>query len=45
MDTLYHQTNKLVQQTQECFQKLERRTGNPQEIELEIQEKINQINR
>ncbi|KAF5282711.1 hypothetical protein FQR65_LT02708 [Abscondita terminalis] len=44
MDTLYHQTNKLVQQTQECFQLLESRPINYQEIESNIQEKISLIN-
>lgn len=45
MDTLYHQTNILVQQTQECFQMLETRPTNYQEIESNIQEKISVINR
>ena len=44
MDTLYHQTNILVQQTQECFQLLESRPANFQEIESNIQEKISLIN-
>ncbi|KAF5297662.1 hypothetical protein FQA39_LY11993 [Lamprigera yunnana] len=44
MDSLYHQTNKLVQQTQECFQKLESKSKSHQEIEAEIQQKINSIN-
>lgn len=45
MDTLYNQTNKLIQQTQQTFQVLEGNTANATEIENEIQEKINQINR
>ncbi|XP_044268650.1 probable Golgi SNAP receptor complex member 2 [Tribolium madens] len=43
MDTLYHQTNKLIQQTQQSFQALEQNSGNVQEIEADIQEKINAI--
>lgn len=45
METLYHQTNKLVQQTQQYFQNLEANPNNYEGIEAEIQEKINQINR
>lgn len=45
METLYHQTNKLVQQTQQYFQNLEANPNNYEAIEAEIQEKINQINR
>lgn len=44
METLYHQTNKLIQQTQQSFQNLEN-NSNYVEIENEIQEKINQINK
>ncbi|KAJ8934098.1 hypothetical protein NQ318_010881 [Aromia moschata] len=45
MDTLYNQTNKLIQQTQQCFQLLESNVKNAVEIEAEIQEKIDSINR
>lgn len=45
MDTLYHQTNKLIQQTQQSFQALETSIGNYAEIEVDIQEKIKLINR
>lgn len=46
METLYHQTNKLVQETQHLFSQLERRTAdlNVQEVEHNIESKINQIN-
>ncbi|RZC34909.1 Golgi SNAP receptor complex member 2 [Asbolus verrucosus] len=44
MDTLYHQTNKLIQQTQQSFQALEQNSGNLLEIEADIQDKINAIN-
>ncbi|EFA03370.1 probable Golgi SNAP receptor complex member 2 [Tribolium castaneum] len=44
MDTLYHQTNKLIQQTQQSFQALEQNSGNVLEIEADIQEKITTIN-
>lgn len=43
MDALYHQTNSLIQQTQEKFKGL-RHGQNPEEIEQEIQERINTIN-
>lgn len=45
MENLYHQTNKLIQQTQETFQRLESTPNCYVEIEAEIQEKIKQINR
>ena len=45
MDTLYHQTNKLIQQTQQTFQSLEQSGANAVEVEVDIQEKINAINR
>lgn len=46
METLYHQTNKLVQETQHLFSQLERRTPNLdlKEIENAIESKINLIN-
>lgn len=44
METLYHQTNSLVQKTQEYFQNLERLKGNYTEaIEAEIQNGIDTI--
>lgn len=45
MDQLYHQTNLLVQHTQELFKSLENSVNNYADIERDIQEKINQINR
>lgn len=45
MDTLYHQTNKLIQQIQNLFNSLENNPKNSIEIENEIQEKIDLINR
>ncbi|KAL3280610.1 hypothetical protein HHI36_003847 [Cryptolaemus montrouzieri] len=44
MDTLYHQTNKLIQQTQQTFHTLENNIVNALAIEEDIQEKINLIN-
>lgn len=45
METLYHQTNKLIQQTQQSFQNLESNPNHYAEIEAEIQDKIDQINK
>lgn len=46
METLYHQTNKLVQETQHLFSQLEKTSPNLniQEIEDNIESKINLIN-
>lgn len=44
MDTLYNQTNKIIQQTQYSFQQLENTTTNASEIEAEIQRQIDSIN-
>nr|XP_023011952.1 probable Golgi SNAP receptor complex member 2 [Leptinotarsa decemlineata] len=44
MDTLYNQTNKLIQQTQYNFQLLEGSGKNAVEIEADIQEKLDTIN-
>ncbi|KAK1119144.1 hypothetical protein K0M31_013641 [Melipona bicolor] len=46
METLYHQTNKLVQETQHLFSLLEKKTPNldVKEIENSIESKINLIN-
>ncbi|KAK9752123.1 hypothetical protein QE152_g4522 [Popillia japonica] len=43
MDALYHQTNSLIQQTQERFKVL-RSAPNVEEIEQQIQDEINLIN-
>lgn len=47
METLYHQTNKLVQETQHLFSQLDRRPPNLElnTIESNILAKINLINR
>lgn len=47
METLYHQTNKLVQETQLLFSQLEKRSPNLdlKEIENAIEFKISLINR
>ncbi|GFG40988.1 hypothetical protein Cfor_07555 [Coptotermes formosanus] len=44
MEALYHQTNRLVQGTQQCFEKLEKADDiNSDAIEREIQARINSI--
>lgn len=43
METLYHQTNQLIQETAELFQKLDRDPNNYEGIENAIQTKINSI--
>lgn len=44
MESLYHVTNRLVQETQQCFQKLEKhKGGNTEAIEGEIQARIDSI--
>lgn len=47
METLYHQTNKLIQETQHIFSQLERKSSyaDLQEVEQTIQDKISLINR
>lgn len=47
METLYHQTNRLVQETQHLFSQLERNPPNldVEQVEYEIQTKISNINR
>lgn len=47
MEALYHQTNKIVQETQHLFLQLERNLTivNTQEMENDIQTKISLINR
>lgn len=42
MEALYHQTNRLLQETQECFQHL---SLNKPEADKEIQARIDQITR
>lgn len=46
MEALYHSTNRLVQETQQCFQKLEKfKGGETGVIEAEIQARIDTITR
>lgn len=45
MDTLYNQTNKLIQQTQASFQLLEGSGQNVVDIEADIHQKLEVINR
>ena len=46
MEPLYHQTNRLVQETQQCFEKLETAgDANSDAIEREIQARIDSITR
>lgn len=47
METLYHQTNKLVQETQHLFSQLEKKSSDAdlQEVKADIESKINLINR
>lgn len=44
MEALYHQTNRLVQETQQYFQQLERKPPNVDDVENDIQSKIELIN-
>lgn len=43
MEALYHETDRLVQETQAYFQNLEKYPPNIEEVEAEIQKKINAI--
>lgn len=43
METLYHQTNQLIQEIAELFQKLDQDPSNHERIENAIQSKINAI--
>ncbi|KAG7304457.1 hypothetical protein JYU34_011401 [Plutella xylostella] len=43
MDTLYHQTNQLLQDVSDLFIRLEKETTNQEAIENDIQAKINAI--
>lgn len=47
MDSLYHQTNRILQEIEQSFQKLSNITGAQEnfEIENEIQMKITAVNR
>jgi len=47
MEPLYHQTNKLIQETQHIFSQLERKSPNTdlQEVKQTIEDKISLINR
>jgi len=47
METLYHQTNKLIQETQHIFSQLEKKSANAdlQEVKQTIEDKISLINR
>jgi hypothetical protein len=46
MESLYHQTNRLVQETQQCFEKLEKAgDASSDAIEREIQTRIDSITR
>lgn len=46
METLYHQTNRILQEIEQSFQKLVHTTGQPDnyDVENEIQMKITQVN-
>ena len=43
MESLYHQTNKLIQETQNHFSKLENAGGSTEHIENEILSRIQNI--
>lgn len=45
METLYHQTNRLIQETQEYFQQLENNRGDQDVIEKNIQDNITAVNK
>lgn len=46
MESLYHQTNRLVQETQQCFEKLEKVGNTNSDVtEREIQARIDSITR
>ena len=46
MEPLYHQTNRLVQETQQCFEKLDKAGDtNSDATEREIQARIDSITR
>uniref|UniRef100_A0A1L8DUP4 Putative golgi snap receptor complex member n=1 Tax=Nyssomyia neivai TaxID=330878 RepID=A0A1L8DUP4_9DIPT len=44
MEPLYHQTNKLIQETQACFQQLNSSQGDVGSVESEIQTRIAAVN-
>lgn len=43
METLYHQTNQLIQEASDLFHKLEKDPDHGEEVENAIQSKINAI--
>ncbi|KAI5728985.1 hypothetical protein M8J77_023930 [Diaphorina citri] len=45
MEALYHQTNRMVLETQEYFHNLDRIVGNENETDKEIQERLNSISK
>ena len=46
MESLYHQANRLVQETQQCFEKLEKASDQQSDpIEKEIQARIDTVTR
>lgn len=44
MDLLYHETNRLIQETQECFQQLNNPQVETSAVENAIQTKIATVN-
>lgn len=44
MDSLYHETNRLIQETQECFQQLNNPKNEKSSVQNAIQTKIAQVN-
>lgn len=46
MEALYHQTNILIQETQACFERLNKAGGgNAEALEKEIQDSISTVTR
>lgn len=43
MEALYHQTNQLIQETSDLFNRLQKDIHNNEDIENSIQSKINAI--
>lgn len=46
MEPLYHQTNRILQEIEQCFQKLVQTSAQPDnyDVENEIQMKMTQVN-
>lgn len=44
METLYHQTNRLIQETQQCFQALNNNQTDTSAVENDILSKIATVN-